>query len=201
MIEYLPTPEPEGIPLVILPSRLLWEKGVGEFVAAARRLRGEGVEARFALVGDTNPSNPRALPESQINEWTCEGVVEWWGRRSDMPEVYAQCHIVCLPTTYGEGVPRVLLEAASCGRPIITTNLSGCREAVIDGENGIVVEAGDLDALSESLKGLIEDPQRRVRYGKRGRELAEKKFSDLSIARETLAVYQGLLARSDVRKS
>ena len=90
LIEYLPTPEPEGIPLVILPSRLLWEKGVGEFVAAARRLRGEGVEARFALVGDTNPSNPRALPESQINEWTCEGVVEWWGRRSDRHHEFAQ---------------------------------------------------------------------------------------------------------------
>ncbi|MFM9884241.1 MAG: glycosyltransferase family 4 protein, partial [Burkholderiales bacterium] len=114
--EFTPTPEPIDEALVVLPARMLRDKGVVEFVAAARILKSEGIPARFALVGIPDPENPASIDETQLRAWTTDGTIEWWGWRNDMAAVYASAHIVCLPS-YREGLPKSLIEAAACGRP------------------------------------------------------------------------------------
>ncbi len=190
---YRPSPEPAGIPVVILPARMLWDKGVGEFVDAARLLRQRGVAARLALVGAPDAENPASVPEPQLIAWQNEGAVEWWGRREDMPEVLAQSHIVCLPS-YREGLPKALLEAASCGRPIVTTDVPGCREVVSDGSNGLLVEARNADALAGALEKLLADPGLRLQMGLRGRERALNEFAQEKIVDQVLALYHGMLS-------
>jgi len=190
---FAPMAEPGAIPLIILASRMLWDKGVGEFVEAARLLQNAGIKARFALVGDTDPGNPAAVPTSQLEDWKRDGVVEWWGRRDDMPNVFAQAHVVCLPS-YREGLPKVLIEAAACGRPIITTDVPGCREVVRDGENGLLVPIRDAVALATALRKLIEDPELRRRMGKKGRELAVTEFSVETVVNESLGIYRELIS-------
>jgi len=191
---FAPRPEPEDRPLVILASRLLWNKGVGEFVDAARELHKQGIQARFALVGEPDYANPAAISKSQLAEWQCEGAVEWWGRRDDMPRVMAQTNVVCLPS-YREGLPKVLIEAAAAGRPIVTTDAPGCREIVRDGENGLLVPVKSVEPLAAALRRLIEEPELRARMGQRGREIAVAEFSMQKVNTETLAVYQDLLNR------
>lgn len=190
--EFREVPEPDGDPLVVMATRLIWEKGVREFVEAARALRGEGIEARFALVGGTHPSNPRSVPEEQLRAWSEEGVVECWGRREDMPDVLSQSHIVCLPSAYGEGVPRVLIEAAACGRPCVTTDIPGCRDVVQDGVSGVLVPPRDSVALGAALKRLIEEPKLRAQMGRAARRIAEADFDATNVARETARIYADL---------
>jgi len=192
LTEFTPGLEVDGPPLVILPARMIWEKGVSTFVEAARRLCERGVEARFALVGNTHPSNPSAVPEGQLKAWSEQGVVEWWGRRDDMPQVFKACHIVCLPSTYGEGIPKVLLEAAAAGRPIVATDIPGCREVVRPSVNGMLVPSGDVEGLADALARLIADRNLRQRMGRESRAHAEAKFSDREVVRQTLDIYQAL---------
>jgi len=188
-----PSPDPGGTPVVVMPARLIWEKGVQAFADAARSLKAEGVEARFALVGGTQPSNPRSVPEQTLRQWEAEGILEWWGHRSDMPEVLSESHIVCLPSTYGEGVPKILLEAAASGRPTVAADIPGCREAVRHGETGLLTTPGDGTALTQALAALIKDAALRRTYGAQARVLAEAEFSDTLVADRTMAVYKKLL--------
>lgn len=190
---YAPSTEPEGVPLVVLPARMLWDKGVGEFVEAARQLQRRGVNARFVLVGDPDTQNPASVPEQQLIAWQKEGVVEYWGRREDMPQVLAQSHIICLPS-YREGLPKSLLEAASCGRPIVTTDVPGCREIVRDEDNGLLVEARNATALAGALAKLLADPELRQRMGQRGRERVLGEFSQEKIVVQVLALYREILS-------
>lgn len=190
---FTPVPEPDAaVPLVVLPARMLWDKGVGEFVAAAHMLRDEGLAARFMLAGDRDPDNPAAIPAAQLETWRAAGIVEWHGRQEDMARLLAQSHIVCLPS-YREGLPKALLEAAASGRAIVATDVPGCREAVRHGVNGLLVPARDAAALADALRRLITDPALRREFGQRGREMAEKKFSVEKITAETLALYRKLL--------
>jgi glycosyltransferase involved in cell wall biosynthesis len=190
---FIDRPEPESEPVVILASRMLWDKGIGEFVEAARKLKDSGVRARFVLIGDTDAGNPAAVSKEQLESWHNSGGVEWWGRREDMPEVFAQCNIFCLPTAYGEGVPKVLIEAASCGRAIVTSDWPGCREIVRNGENGLLVPVRDADALANALQKLIDNAELRQEMGVRGREIVKAEFSMERVVEETLAVYRELL--------
>jgi glycosyltransferase involved in cell wall biosynthesis len=192
---FKPGAEPDGPPLVVLPSRMLWHKGVGEFVLAAQRLGASGVRARFALVGDTDPGNPVAIPSAQLEAWRASGVVEWWGWREDMPSVLGHAHVVCLPS-YREGVPKALMEAAACGRAIVATEVPGCRDVVRNGQNGLLVPARDSKSLESALRALIESPSLRARFGARGREIAVREFSQAVIIRETLNVYRELMGNS-----
>lgn len=191
---FRPRPATPGVPLAILAARLIWDKGIAEFVEAARIARQRGAEVRFVLVGDTHPSNPRAVPEAQLRAWAAEGTVEWWGRRDDMDEVLAAAAIVCLPSTYGEGVPKVLLEALAAGRAVVATDIPGCREVIVDDENGVLVAPGDPDALARAVIALADDPARRARLGAAGRRLAEASLGVEAIAQATLAVYRDALA-------
>ena len=191
---YVPTLMPAGAPLVMLVSRMLWDKGVGEFVEAARRLRQAGVLARFALVGDADAENPAAIPDVVLRDWENEGVIERWGRRDDMIRVFGEAHIVCLPS-YREGLPKVLIEAAASGRPIVASDAPGCREIVRDGENGFLVPVRDAIALAAALQKLIGDPDLCSRMGRRGREIVEAEFALDKVVQQTLALYKELLDR------
>jgi len=191
--KFSPSPEPAGEPLVILPARMLWAKGVNEFVLAAGILRLAGVQARFALIGDTDPGNPEAVPVDQLEKWRKEGIIEWWGWQEDMPAMYRQAHIVCLPS-YREGTPKSLIEAAACGRPIVTTDRPGCREVVRHQQNGLLVPVRDSRALAEALKTLIGDAALRKQMGKKGRELAVAEFSLEKVIGQTFVVYEKALS-------
>lgn len=190
---FSPKPEPNGPPTVVLPSRLLWDKGIGEYAQAAEMLRTAGVSARFALVGDTDPGNPAAVPKGQIIDWHNAGVVEWWGYQKDMAHVFAQANIVCLPS-YREGMPKALIEAASCGRAIVTTDVPGCREVVRHGDNGLLVPARNARALADALSTLISNPKKRSQMGMRGRELAVSELSQERSASDMLRIYQTVLS-------
>lgn len=188
---YYPVPEPSGRICIVLVARMLWDKGVGEFVEAARLLTQTGVSARFILVGDPDPGNPASVSEACLQEWNEKNGVEWWGRRDNMPAVLHAAHIACLPS-YREGLPKSLLEAAACGLPIVTTDTPGCREIVHDGDNGFLVPVRDATALASALHGLIDNPVLRAEMGLRSREMVLAYFSREQIIAETLAVYREL---------
>lgn len=189
---FAPSPEPYGTPVVLLASRMLWDKGVGEFVEAIRLLKARGLELKAALVGMVDEDNPACIPEAQLRAWQASGVVEWWGHRDEMPSVLASAHVVVLPS-YREGLPKVLLEAAACARPIVATDVPGCRDVVRHGENGLLVPPRDARALAEAIGQLVQDRPMRARMGACGRALVEKEFSSERIAQDTLAVYRELL--------
>jgi glycosyltransferase involved in cell wall biosynthesis len=188
---FRPSPEPEGIPVVILPARLLRDKGVEEFAAAAKLLRSKGVAARFVLVGDVDPGNPASLTAGDVADWVESGILEAWGFRKDMEAVFRQSHVVCLPS-YREGFSKVLIEAAASGRPIVTTDVPGCRDIVREGWNGLLVPARDAEALARALATLLGDREARKRMGANGRQWVLDEFTEERVARDTLDVYREL---------
>ncbi len=181
-------------PLVVLAARLLWDKGVGDFVKVSRALRDLKVDARFVLVGDTDSANPSAVPKWQLEAWHQAGDIEWWGYRSDMPEVFGAASIVCLPSTYGEGIPKALIEAAACGKPLVAYDVPGCREIVRDGENGLLLPPGDVLGVTAAVKKLLEDAELRASMGGKSRQMVVDEFSDTIVHAGTLRVYRELLA-------
>jgi glycosyltransferase involved in cell wall biosynthesis len=194
MKDFRPQPEPSGPPVVVLASRMLREKGISDFVAAAMQLRQRGVVGRFVLVGEPDPGNPHSHGREELEHWVAQGAVEWWGFRADMQRVFAQSHLVCLPTFYGEGVPKVLIEAAACGRAIITTDMPGCRDVVRNGHNGLLVPPRDVPALAEALNKLISNAALRREMGQHGRALAEREFDLSAVVDQTLRIYRELRA-------
>lgn len=194
MEAFVPSPEPQGTPVVVLAGRMIRHKGVADFVQAARILRENGVEARFVLVGDSDAGNPATISEAQLQAWQSEGAIEWWGRLDDMQRVFAQAHVVCLPSYYGEGVPKVLIEAAACARPLVATDTPGCREIARRDDNALLVPARNAEALAGALHRLIVDAPLRARMGQRSRQIAEAEFSLGMVIEQTLALYRGLLS-------
>ncbi|MBS0183305.1 MAG: glycosyltransferase family 4 protein [Nitrospira sp.] len=197
---YSVRPQPSGVPVVVLPARMLWDKGVGEFVEAARRLKGKGVHARFILVGRRDEHNPAAIPEIRLKEWVKEGVVEWWGHREDMPLVYAAAMLVVLPS-YREGLPKVLLEAAACGKAMVTTDVPGCREIVRDRFNGLLVSPRDSTALAAAIEELLSDQEVRVVMGQRSRTRVMAEWSGHRINEQVLGLYHDMVKVSAVDRS
>ncbi len=190
---YKQSVENNSKPIVVFASRMIKDKGVEEFVVVARELVKEGINASFVLVGDIDPGNPWSVTKSDLLKWREEGIVEWWGHRDDMYKVFELAHIVCLPSLYGEGLPKVLLEAAASGRPIIASDIPGCREIVHDGENGLLVPIKDRAALAIALKKLINDKSLREKMGKKGRIIVEKEFSAEKINSKTIDLYDKVL--------
>lgn len=189
LARFSPLPLPTGAaPLVILPGRLLKAKGVQEFVGAAQRLRDKHPRARFALVGETDFSNPDSISPAALDAWQKNGAVEIWGWRENMREVYAQASIICLPS-YREGLSRTLLEAAACARPIVSSDAPGCREIVHPGENGLLAAVGDSAALAAALDQLLSHPENWQSLGQAGRRRVAEHFSLEKILAQTLAVY------------
>lgn len=193
---FSPQPEPAGAPVVLLAARMLWDKGVGVLVEAARQLKSE-IQVRVALAGDPDPGNPASVSRQTLENWHAEGVIEWWGWQSDMPTIYNQSHIVALPTMYGEGVPTTLLEGAACGRPLIASDMPGCRQVVRDGFNGFLVPPDDAAALAQAIKRLVCDPALRGRMGIASRQLVLERFTHAQVNAATLSVYQHILAKTN----
>jgi len=183
-------------PVVLMAARLLVDKGVREFVSAARILRNaqwpQGCNVRFVLVGAPDPGNPTSLTESELAGWEEEGVVELWGHRDDMHEVLPLANIVVLPS-YREGLPKVLIEAAACGRAVITTNVPGCRDAIEDGKTGLLVPAKDAESLAKAIRRLIDDPTLCSFMGNKGRVLAEAEFDIRRVVEKHLHIYADVL--------
>ena len=184
---------PSNMPIIILPSRMLWAKGIQDFVDCAIEINKKVKKARFVLVGTPDIQNPDAISKVRLKKWNEEGVIEWWGHQSDMVKVYHQSTIVCLPTTYGEGLPKSLLEAASCGRPIVAYDVPGCREIVQDGYNGYLVKPKSINGLVDAITKILNSYELCVQMGKNGRQLVKKHFTQEKIARETMAVWEEVL--------
>ena len=191
--EYAETAIPKGTPIVILASRMIWDKGIGEFVTAANLIREQGINARFVLIGEPDIENPSSVPREKLLQWNNAGVVEWWGYQDNIPEVFSQASIVCLPSYYGEGVPKVLIEAMACARPIVTTDMPGCRHLVKEKRNGLLVRPKNVDDLEKALKLLLNNPSMCKKMGREGRFIAEKDYSLEKVIKETLNVYKELL--------
>jgi len=187
-------PEPEGIPVITLASRMLWDKGVKELVDATRQLQNNGVNCRTVLVGSPDPDNPASIPEDVLQDWHAEGVVEWWGYRSEIAEVFAQSNIVVLPS-YREGLPKVLLEAASCGRSIVATDVPGCREIVRNNINGFLIPPYDSKSLAVALEALIKSPKLRAKMGASSRKIVKAEFSEEIVVKQTMELYENIILK------
>ncbi|HOD44189.1 MAG TPA: glycosyltransferase family 4 protein [Anaerolineaceae bacterium] len=186
--KYSPTPEPNGIPVVIMASRMLWDKGVGVFVDAARILKGR-VESRMVLVGSPDEGNPSSVSREQLEQWAEEGVVEWWGWQDDMAAVYAKSNIYVLPSSYFEGVPTSLIEAGASGRALIASDIPGCREVIQHEREGLLVSPEDADALAGAIIQLVQDPELRARLAAAARARVVEGFSSDRVNQETEEIY------------
>jgi glycosyltransferase involved in cell wall biosynthesis len=179
---------------VLLAARLLWEKGVGEFVEASRLLKAEGREVEFLLAGMPDYGNPRSVKLEQVEQWAREGAVEWLGHVDDMAALLGSVDVMALPSYYREGVPKSLIEGAASGLALVTTNLAGCREVVSQhGVDGLHVAPRDPRALAEALKQLDEDRELVARLGARAREKALAHFDERAVIHRTIDVYDELL--------
>lgn len=166
------------VPAVLMAVRLLWAKGVGEFVDAARILEERGVEARFWLAGEPDRDSAGFVPEEKLHGWEREGLVEWIGYQTDMPTLLNQVDIAVLPTKYNEGMPRFLVEAIACGLPVVASDIEACRIVVRDGQNGIIVPPGEANCLADALEKLVLDARLRSEMGNTGRGIAVREFDE-----------------------
>jgi glycosyltransferase involved in cell wall biosynthesis len=180
------------LPMVLLPARMLLDKGVVEFVEAARAVKASAPKWRFVLAGAADYYNPSSVSYEQIEAWQREGIIEWLGHVDDITPLFHQASIVCLPS-YREGMPKALLEAAAAGCAVVTTDTPGCREAIIPGETGDLVPVRDSVTLASALLTLIHDRARRERYGYAGQKLAIERFGLDAVVETTLEIYQSLL--------
>ncbi len=181
------------LPIILLPARMLVDKGVNEFIEAARLLQGRVGAWQFMLAGAADYQNPSSVPRKNIEAWQAEGLVDWLGHVEDMAPLYAQASIVCLPS-YREGMPKALLEAAASGCAVITSNTTGCRDAILPGETGDLVPVRNSQALADALFSLINDRERRERYGHAGRRLAIRLFDIDAVVNRTFEIYEELLS-------
>ncbi len=190
---FRPHPPPDGTPVAVCVSRLLWDKGIDELVAAARLLKQRGTDIKVRLVGPTD-ENPASIPRATLDRWRAEDVVDLAGPIVDIPGEYARAHIAVLPS-YREGLPKSLLEAAACSRPMVATDVPGCREICRENETGLLVPARSVEPLADALERLAGDAELRARLGARARQVAEAEFAEKVVVAETLALYGELLKR------
>lgn len=191
---FAPLPEPPGPAVAVaLVGRMLRSKGVLDAAAAVRRLRAQGLAVDLVLAGPTDPDNSDSLDDRTLAALAAEPGITWLGRVEDVRAVWRRAAIAVFPSTYGEGVPKALLEAASCARPVVAADMPGCREAVRPGESGLLVPPRDVAALAEALAALAGDPARRRAMGQAGRALVEREFGEGRVAEETLALYRAAL--------
>ena len=184
--------EPDRPPKVLLAARLIWEKGIAEYVTAARELKEGGFKVEFLLAGEPDVGNPNSISAEQVNSWRKEGVIKPLGHVEDMAGLLREIDVVTLPSFYREGVPRTLIEAAAAGLPIVTTDMPGCRDVVDDGVNGFLVPARDSNALAIALRKVLEAPTLAARMGAAGRKKALAEFDESLVFERTLNVYREL---------
>src|SRR3546814_380084 len=174
-----------------MAARLLRDKGVEEFVEAARLSAAGSSGLRLVLAGSPDPGNPASIDQYQFERWQQEGLVQCLGERHDIAQLYRDAHIVVLPS-YREGLPKSLVEAAACGRAVVTTDVPGCRDAIEPGVSGLLVPVRDAGALSAAVLRLAHDGDLRRSMGEQGRQLAEREFDIRKIAQAHLDIYAAL---------
>jgi glycosyltransferase involved in cell wall biosynthesis len=181
-------------PIVFLfASRFLYSKGLGDLIAAVGALNDDGYNCVLRICGFEDSGNPDAIPSKVLEHWSRLAFVDWLGQRRDMSNVLKSCDVVVLPTSYGEGVPRILIEAAASGKPCVATDIAGCREIIIDGVNGTLIRPEDPLALREALKQFVESPQLISNFGKAGRNIVLEKFDQGYVNADTVALYESLI--------
>lgn len=196
--KFQPQPIPRDSINILLGSRMLWTKGIGEFAEAARIVKQQYPFVNFLLAGDVDKGNPASIPAEKIRSWEKEEIVKWLGFQDDMCELLRNCHFVCFPSKHTEGTPKFLIEAAATARPIITTYNRGCTEVVEDNVNGFLVPKGDYLSLANAILKLLRDRSLIEKMGMMGRKKVEKDFSLTRVAEETHLVYQNaLIERSE----
>lgn len=185
--------EPNGVPIIAFAARLLKDKGVEVFVEASGILKQRNIVARFWLIGEPDTGNSNTVTQEQLKGWEKAGLVELFGYRKDIPNLFSKSNIVTLPSYYGEGLPKVLIEAAACGRVVVTTDHPGCRDAIEPDTSGVLVPVRNAEALADAIQNLIENPEKRKTMGQAGRELAECEFAIEKVVGAHLKIYQELL--------
>jgi glycosyltransferase involved in cell wall biosynthesis len=190
---FRPIPEPDGQVTVAFVGRMLADKGVRTLMEAQRILRASGIPCDLLLAGTPDPANPTSIPQIEVAGWGRESGVTWLGHVADIATVWRRAHIAVLPSRGGEGVPKSLLEAAALGRPLIATDVPGCREIVIHEKTGLLVPVDDPQALAAAILRLVRSSQQRVRFGVAARRLVDERFAADLIGRATVALYQRLL--------
>jgi glycosyltransferase involved in cell wall biosynthesis len=190
---YAPSPMPPAPPLKIaVIARMLWSKGVDVAVEAARHARSQGAAIELSLYGIPDETNPKTIPREQLEAWSRELGITWRGRTSDVPAVWREHHVCCLPSRGGEGLPRTLLEGASCGRAVLTSDVPGCRALVRDGIEGLLVPPGDAEALSAGMVALARDPARIAHMGEAARERVLSGFTERHVIDAVAGLYREL---------
>ena len=175
-------------PIILMPTRLVHEKGVGIFIEAARILKQRGIDAKFQIAGGLT-DNPKAISKEEMLEITKDGAAEWLGKVNDIPERLSKASLIVYPSYYGEGIPRVLLEACAAGRAIVTTDNAGCREAVDHNENGLLVPIKDPIATADAIETIITNPKLRQYMEQQSRQKAEQEFDINTIVDQTISIY------------
>lgn len=194
LFDFLPSVEPKGIPIVILVSRMLIDKGVREFSEAAKILKNRGKNIRMILVGCCDQGNPKTLKKEEIENWISKGYIEYWGYKDNISDIMKRSNIVVLPS-YREGMPKSLLEAAASARAVITTNVPGCRDAIIPDVTGVLVPAKNAQFLADAIDDLINHPEKRCAMGKAGRKFAEESFDIRNVIDTHLRIYDYMVKR------
>lgn len=190
---FRPSPIPDGTLVVMFAGRLLWSKGVGDLVEAVSRLRRSGEDVKLVLVGDPDDDNPDGVDRKVLDEWTQSGAAEWWGKSDDMPAVLSRAHLVALPSKYGEGLPKILLEAAASGRALLASRIPGCVEIVLEGDTGYLVAPGSVAEIETAIRSAVHSREKLASMGRRGRAEVLQRFSDSIVTQRTFEIYRSLL--------
>jgi glycosyltransferase involved in cell wall biosynthesis len=195
IVRYQPLPEPAGPVTVGIAARLLANKGIEPLVQAQQQLVAGGLDLRLIIAGTPDPDSPTSIPPATLAAWRGLPGIELAGQIDDIRTLWARCHIACLPSRGGEGIPMSLLEAAACGRALVATDVPGCREITVPNRNGILVPVDDVDALAAGLRRLAADASLRQAYGAKSRQLVESDLAADRVAAQVVAVYRSLLNR------
>jgi len=182
-----------SIPIVMLASRMIVEKGIRDFIHAAELIKKSRSNVRFVLLGKIDSLSPSSIQKSEIDLWCNSGIVEYWGYHDKIDSIIPLSNLVVLPSYYGEGLPKVLIEAASCGRPVITTDHPGCRDAIEPGVTGRLVPIRNPNALANEILSLLDDPDLCKRMGQAGRKRAEKLFGINQVVNKHMQIYKDMI--------
>lgn len=190
LLDYKYYPEPKGKPVVMFLARLLKDKGLVEFLESARLLKSKDIDARFVLVGDIDLHNPNSITKEELSLYIKDGTVEAWGHSKHVQEIIPKSNIMVLPS-YREGLPKSLIEAAACGRAVITTDVPGCRDAIEKDVTGLLVEPKNVKSLADAIFLLLHNDELREQFGLAGRKLAEQHFDIKDVVNKHMDIYRG----------
>jgi len=190
---FKPLPEPGGLATAAFVGRLLDDKGIRALIAAMGLLRARGSNVVLLIAGTPDPANPTSVPLSEVESWGRDPAIKWLGNVDDIAGLWARAHIAVLPSRR-EGLPKALLEAAACGRPMVAADVPGCREIVVPGKTGILAPVDNANALADAIERLATDPAMRAQFGANARAMVVERFSDAVVARQIVDLYRGLLA-------